>query len=479
MVDALLYDRLITDAAITSLVADINPVHPEADSGLPSLYYTLLGVEDQLSLSGPTGVKKYNYAVDVVHIDPTVIDTILTAVYDRLKTWATPVVQGCFLDSQVTVQEDDGYHGQQSYSLWIGDDSAARTVTTPDEVSWTACDNTLTLGCDGLTLNGDPFTGATGPAGPTGAAGGTGPTGPPGATGGTGPAGAAGGTGPTGATGPAGAPQTPANPSGLIGMTAVNGSATTYERSDATHAIDPAIVPTWTGLHTFNSPTPTGNDFSLINNCTTFNRKVGFFWGQGGAEGGIKAESSMYLIANGGITFNPSAMNFGVTFRSDNGFDILFTNLVGSMINVANTGTTVPEVVKGAASQTANLTEWRKSDGTVLASIDNAGYAIVSGIKTHAAGVGSTILDAGYSTIGVICTAGSSAAVALIAKGVNSQSANLQEWQNFGGTALASISKDGELEETTAGKGIILKSPDGTRYRITVANGGTLTTTAI
>lgn len=44
-----------------------------------------------------------------------------------------------------------------------------------------------------------------------------------------------------------------ANPSGLIGLTAVNGSANTYTRSDATHALDQSIAPTWTGLHIFNS----------------------------------------------------------------------------------------------------------------------------------------------------------------------------------------------------------------------------------
>lgn len=44
------------------------------------------------------------------------------------------------------------------------------------------------------------------------------------------------------------------NPTGLIGMTAVNGTAITWTRSDATHAIDPAIIPTWTGQHTFTQP---------------------------------------------------------------------------------------------------------------------------------------------------------------------------------------------------------------------------------
>jgi len=34
---------------------------------------------------------------------------------------------------------------------------------------------------------------------------------------------------------------------------------------------------------------------------------------------------------------------------------------------------------------------------------------------------------------------------------------------------------DGDVETDTAGRGLVLKSPDGTRYKITVANGGTLT----
>lgn len=42
-----------------------------------------------------------------------------------------------------------------------------------------------------------------------------------------------------------------ANPSGLIGLSAVNGVATTATRSDATHALDQSIAPTWTGLHTY------------------------------------------------------------------------------------------------------------------------------------------------------------------------------------------------------------------------------------
>jgi hypothetical protein len=44
-------------------------------------------------------------------------------------------------------------------------------------------------------------------------------------------------------------------------------------------------------------------------------------------------------------------------------------------------------------------------------------------------------------------------------------------------TEKAFIDKDGNIEVVDVGTGFILKSPDGTRYKITVANGGALSTT--
>lgn len=43
-----------------------------------------------------------------------------------------------------------------------------------------------------------------------------------------------------------------ANPTATIGLTAVNGSASTFLRSDGAPALSQAIVPTWTGTHTFS-----------------------------------------------------------------------------------------------------------------------------------------------------------------------------------------------------------------------------------
>lgn len=45
-----------------------------------------------------------------------------------------------------------------------------------------------------------------------------------------------------------------ANPTGHVGLTAVNGTAVTAMRSDAAPPIDVGISPTWTGSHTFSDP---------------------------------------------------------------------------------------------------------------------------------------------------------------------------------------------------------------------------------
>ncbi len=44
-----------------------------------------------------------------------------------------------------------------------------------------------------------------------------------------------------------------ANPTASVGLSAVNGVASTYMRSDAAPVLSQAIVPTWTGVHTFDA----------------------------------------------------------------------------------------------------------------------------------------------------------------------------------------------------------------------------------
>jgi hypothetical protein len=59
----------------------------------------------------------------------------------------------------------------------------------------------------------------------------------------------------------------------------------------------------------------------------------------------------------------------------------------GSVIITNDTSSQEILVVKGAASQTANLQEWQDSAGTVNASIDQDGFAVFNGFRTSAAAI--------------------------------------------------------------------------------------------
>lgn len=85
-----------------------------------------------------------------------------------------------------------------------------------------------------------------------------------------------------------------ANPSVTIGLTATNGTATTAMRSDAAPALSQAIVPTWTGAHTF-SANATFNALALI------------------ANGTVAAPSLAFTNSTGTGIYRPAADQLGIT----------------------------------------------------------------------------------------------------------------------------------------------------------------------
>lgn len=71
-----------------------------------------------------------------------------------------------------------------------------------------------------------------------------------------------------------------ANPTASVGLTAVNGSATTYMRSDGAPALSQAITPTWTQVHTFSAK-------PVMNAGATVNAASGTALTVNGASGGV------------------------------------------------------------------------------------------------------------------------------------------------------------------------------------------------
>jgi hypothetical protein len=171
------------------------------------------------------------------------------------------------------------------------------------------------------------------------------------------------------------------------------------------------------------------------------------------------------ISATGTLTADGLSVNSSAAFTVNSS--------TGQTMITAAAAATIASIVKGAASQTADLMQWRNSSNTVLASITSGGW-ILGGIVRDVAGSGP------YFSMGTGTIVTKMAAItnSFIVESYTGQTSPLQIWRNATPTSLAQVTAAGEYEQTIAGNGIYLKSPDGTRYKVTVANGGALTVTA-
>lgn len=157
----------------------------------------------------------------------------------------------------------------------------------------------------------------------------------------------------------------------------------------------------------------------------------------------------------------------------------------------AATAATVAQIIRGAASQTADLQQWQDSAGanllrltaagdfqlgsrnivnfinatnTTVFAVDSGGPVIpiqlIVGTGTRLVLSGDTIRRDGFAAMTLnnpVATAPSASIIGMTVRGAASQTANLQEWQNSGGTVLASINGVGNASfrtgffQTTAG----------------------------
>jgi hypothetical protein len=154
------------------------------------------------------------------------------------------------------------------------------------------------------------------------------------------------------------------------------------------------------------------------------------------------------------------------------GVSIGSTGAFGQLSVISQTTATIGVVVRGAASQTANLQEWQDSAGTVLSSVTSTGRIIVGSVDAVAMVnvtsdgaariplrlrlAGSQTSDAfrvdnsaGVTQFRIGPTGyllGASASVpSLVVQGAASQTANLQEWQNNAGTVVSGVNAAGRM----------------------------------
>ena len=121
-----------------------------------------------------------------------------------------------------------------------------------------------------------------------------------------------------------------------------------------------------------------------------------------------------------------------------------------SLASIAFSASRTAIIAKAAASQTANIQEWQDNSGVMLANVGPTGGAQFAGLNVQ--GTGSGIVNIGTAASGY---------VGLIIKGVASQTANLQEWQDSAGTVVARITNIGgittnsNITQGTAGRTFI------------------------
>jgi hypothetical protein len=152
-------------------------------------------------------------------------------------------------------------------------------------------------------------------------------------------------------------------------------------------------------------------------------------------------------------------------FNKDGALTFNSSSAIGGALNVYTSYAGAGGIyVRGSASQSANLQEWQNSSGSVLANISSGGtmsapfYASVNNTGSYLQ------LDGSSTYVSQRITT----SVNLIVKGMASQTANLQEWQNSAGTVLASIGSGGVV---TAAKDVWHLSTD-TRQRLLYAGDG-------
>lgn len=130
----------------------------------------------------------------------------------------------------------------------------------------------------------------------------------------------------------------------------------------------------------------------------------------------------------------------------------------GARLNIlTNVTTVIGAVIRGAASQTADLQQWQNSTGSVISKVDSTGFFSM-GASTSPGGIlGITASLATYRP--------------LVIKAAASQTANLTEWQDSSGSILALINNSGQI--ATYGRLTVGSSSVSTDARMVLLNTGT------
>lgn len=140
---------------------------------------------------------------------------------------------------------------------------------------------------------------------------------------------------------------------------------------------------------------------------------------------------------------------FAATNQRIDGVQAEIANIAGDFVRVISetaspnvitpqSSSTIPLTVKGVASQTANLQEWKNSSNSNVFVVSPAGNIASAGYVS----IGSSVLP---STTAASIVLANASHRGITVRSAASQSGNLQEWQNSSGNAVSYIDNNGVL----------------------------------
>ena len=147
-------------------------------------------------------------------------------------------------------------------------------------------------------------------------------------------------------------------------------------------------------------------------------------------------------IPDDSIEGNFRTLNTAVTNIQSQLSSLSYVQLVSSSatpnVVTGQSITTVPLTLRAIASQTAALQRWENNSSVSVGSVSVGGFANFAGYLT----VGSTTQA---STTGINVVLANASHKGITVRAQSAQTANIQEWQNSSGTAIAWVDPNGTL----------------------------------
>ena len=195
-----------------------------------------------------------------------------------------------------------------------------------------------------------------------------------------------------------------ANPSASVGLSAVNGSSTTFMRSDAAPALDQTIAPTWTGAQTFSNAVTFSNTVVQSGTYTQLGSSSQLRW----STDLILTRSAAATLQVGAVTGSSAATAQTLQIQGSTGNSAAaatFTIAGSDQTGTTTTGGTLKLRGGNGTSAGGTVEIWTSATTTPAVAMTIAASKAVSAVGSITAQSGTAIPANGTAGAGLLVSA--------------------------------------------------------------------------